>query len=75
MKPSYTDRLVLLFGEHPYMPFEATGLMHVAGVLAWRTRVAEARTRLRLMGKGDIKNTQTRLENGSKRSTYTFIPA
>jgi len=73
MKPSYTDRLVTLFSEHPHVPFDALGLMRVAGVCAWRTRVAEAR--LRLSAKGDIKNTQYRQPDGSKRSTYTFIPA
>ena len=73
MKPSYTDRLVTLFREHPHVPFDALGLMRVAGVCGWRTRVAEARRRLR--EQGDIKNQQHRLKTGSKRSTYTFIPS
>ena len=73
MTPSYTERFVALFEMHPYLPFDGLKLAHVCPY-AWRTRVSEARLRFLAAGKGNIKNTQVRLENGSKRSLYTFIP-
>jgi hypothetical protein len=71
MKPTYVQRFVALFRDHPYQPFDGIKLARICPY-AWRTRVSDARGILARRGR--LKNTQTRLKDGSKRSTYTFLP-
>lgn len=74
MNQHYVERFVALFEAHPYMPFDGINLARICPY-AWRTRVSDARKRLKAARKGDIANKQVRLESGSKRSLYTFIPS
>lgn len=71
---TYTAALVALFLSHPYQEFDGLALAKVAGAYAWRTRVSNARLRLKAAGQGDIVNTLVRQADGSVRSLYVFVP-
>ena len=71
---SYTDRLIELFTGQPGEWFDGLGLARVAGAYAWRSRVSDARRRLRASGQGDIINEQRRGPGRVTRSLYRFEP-
>ena len=72
---SFHQRIYDLLTAHPGVPFDGIGLARIGGVYAWRTRVSEVRKRLEREGRGTIRWQDRRLENGQRRSLYTFIPA
>lgn len=72
---SYTDRVLSMLTARPGEWFDAYSLMRVAGAMAWRTRVSEARRRLQAAGQGDIINTQIKLADGKTQSLYRYQPA
>ena len=68
--PGGRDRLAALFRSRPNEWISAYVLMDVAGKMAWRTRVSNARLELGMV----IENEVRRDRNGVATSWYRFIP-
>lgn len=73
---SFTAEVLAYFQARPYVWIHARTLQGIGGSFAWRTRVSQARKRLRAAGAGDIENTVER--RGRDRvvdSWYRYVPA
>ena len=71
---SYTDAVIDRLTARPGEPVDGLELARIAGAYAWRSRVSEARRRLRAGGHGDIVNTLIRRKGQPTRSLYAFVP-
>jgi hypothetical protein len=66
---AFADQIEALFRSRPGEWIDVDELMATGGRLAWRTRVSDARKRLKRAGDGDIEwNRQVRT------SAYRYVP-
>jgi hypothetical protein len=66
---AFADQVEALFRSRPGEWIDVDALMGAGGRLAWRTRVSDARKRLKRAGDGDIEWNRNVLT-----SAYRFVP-
>lgn len=72
---SYTDDVLRYFTDKPGEFCDGLSIARIGGAYAWRSRIADARRRLKAAGQGDIVNVQIKLADGRTQSLYSYQPA
>lgn len=67
---TYRDRVAQYFREHAGRWIDGLALEQIGGRYAWRSRISDCRTHLRM----DIRNRQREAQDGATISEYCYLP-